>query len=107
MLSFLSFLLYDFFHMYSFIIFGQLKGPLANKKTHMRDVTGSVNSIGYGLFAVIKALFSNRNYLELIMNNIQTIVSMNINKIEKKYDDGVRTQILHASRQAMRYVAHF
>ena len=39
----------------------------------MRDAKESVNSIGYkyGLFAVIQALFSNRNDLELIMNYIQ------------------------------------
>ena len=54
-----------------------LKGTLANTKTHIRDATESVDTIGYGLltFAVIlKALFSNRNDLELKMNYIQTIV---------------------------------
>ena len=79
MLSFLlfSFLLYNIFICipYSFLdnsfnIYA--KCPLkANTKHIMRDATESVESIGYGLFAVIKALFSNRNYLELIINNIQ------------------------------------
>ena len=52
-------------------------GTLAN--TPMRDATECVNSesIGYGLFAVIKAIFSNPNDLELIVNYIQTIVSIN------------------------------
>ena len=40
----------------------------------MRDATDCTNSIGYGLFAVIKAIFSNNNDLKLIMNYIQTIV---------------------------------
>ena len=44
----------------------------------MWDATEYVNSIGYGLFAVIKAIFNNRNDLELIMNYIQTIYQLNI-----------------------------
>ena len=36
--------------------------------------------VGYALFAVIKATFSNPNGLEIIMNYIQTILAININK---------------------------
>ena len=32
-----------------------------------------VKSIGHGLFAVIKVIFSNRNDLELIMNYIYAV----------------------------------
>ena len=82
--------------MYPLIMFGKFKiytkcpvhCKLANTKTHMRDATECTNSIGYGLFAVIKAIFSNQNDFELIVNYIQTIISINksykiINKIEK------------------------
>ena len=37
-------------------------GTFSNTKTHMRDVTECINSIGYALFAVIKAIFSNQNW---------------------------------------------
>ena len=40
-------------------------GTLSNTKTHMRDATECTNSIGYALFAVIKAIFSNPNALEM------------------------------------------
>ena len=68
-------------------------------KTHQRDATECVISIGYGLFAVNEAIFSNLNDLELIMNSIQTIVAIKKYKykeIERKspknrYGDGVRT----------------
>ena len=52
----------------------------------MRDATECVNSIAHGLFAAIKAIFSNQNDLKLIMNYIQTIASINenINKIKYK-----------------------
>ena len=43
-------------------------------RKHLRDATESVDSIGYGLFAAIKALSSSRNDLELIMIYFQTIV---------------------------------
>ena len=43
----------------------------------MRDTTECINSIGYALFAVIKAIFINRNSLEMIMNFIK------INKLKK------------------------
>ena len=33
----------------------------------MRDATESINSIGYGMFAVIEVIFSNRNDMELIL----------------------------------------
>ena len=45
-------------------------GAFANTKTHMRDATECINSIGYGLFAVIKAIFSKRNDSEFIMNDL-------------------------------------
>ena len=49
----------------------------------------------YGLFAVIKAIFSNQNDLDMIMNYIQTIISIKKNKIidniEKKHDQGMVT----------------
>ena len=48
--------------MYPLIMFGQqfsnintkcsLNGTLANTKTHMRDATECINSIGYGLFDI-------------------------------------------------------
>ena len=37
-------------------------------QTHMRDATQLINSIGYALFAFIKAIYSNPNDLEMIMN---------------------------------------
>ena len=60
---------------------GQSNGTLSNTKTHMRDATECINSIGYALFAVIKvskgekiksskAIFSNPNGLEMLMNYI-------------------------------------
>ena len=36
----------------------------------MREATECINSIGYALFAVIKAIFRNPNGLEMIMNYI-------------------------------------
>ena len=51
-------------------------GTLANSKTHMRDAMECLNSIGYELFAVIKAIYNNQNDLEFIMNYFQTIVSI-------------------------------
>ena len=33
----------------------------------MRDTTECINSIGYALFAVIKAIFIKRNILEMIV----------------------------------------
>ena len=36
----------------------------------MRDATECINAIGYALFAVIKAILSNPNGLEMIMNYI-------------------------------------
>ena len=51
-----------------------LNETLANSKTHMRDARECINSIGYVLFAVIKAIFSNRYDFDLIMNYVQTIV---------------------------------
>ena len=54
-----------------------LNGTLTNTKTHIQDAIECVNSIGYGLVAVIKAIFSNRKDLEFIMNYIQTFVSIN------------------------------
>ena len=52
----------------------------------MRDATECINAVEYVLYAVIKAIFSNPNGLEMIMKYIQTIVSINKykNKIEKK-----------------------
>ena len=50
---------------------------LANTKTHIRDARECINSIEYVLFAVVKAIFSNRYDLDLIMNYIQTIVTIN------------------------------
>ena len=40
-------------------------GTLSNTKTHMRDATEGFNSIRYALFAVIQAIFSNPNGLEI------------------------------------------
>ena len=61
-----------------------LHGTLANTNTHMLDARECINSIAHGLFAVIKAIISNQNDLNLIMNYIQRIVSINenINKIK-------------------------
>ena len=82
---FFSFLLYNIFIciLYSFLensfnIYTKcsLNGTLANTKMHIQYATESVNSIGYGLFAVIKTLFSNQNDLDLMMNFIRTILSI-------------------------------
>ena len=40
---------------------------LSNMKTLMRDATEFISSIGYALFAVIKAILSNPNGFEMIM----------------------------------------
>ena len=65
-----------------------LNGTLANTKTHMRDATECINSIGYGLFSVIKVIFSNRNDLEFIVKYFQknciNIIYNNINKNKNK-----------------------
>ena len=53
-----------------------LNGTLANAKMHIRDATECLKSIGYELFTVIKALCSNQNDLEFIMNYFQLIVSI-------------------------------
>ena len=72
-----SFLLYNMYYFIcldnSFNIYTKcpLNGVLANTKTYMRDVTECVNSIGYGLIAVVKAIVSIRNGLELFLNYIQ------------------------------------
>ena len=42
---------------------------LSNTKRHTRVATECINSIGYALFAVLKAIFSNPNGLEKIMND--------------------------------------
>ena len=42
---------------FTFIQSFHLNGRLANTKTHMRDATECINSIRYGLFVVIKAIF--------------------------------------------------
>ena len=42
----------------------------------MRVATEWTNALGYAVFAVIKAIFSNPNGLEMIMNYLQTIVSI-------------------------------
>ena len=66
----------------------------------MRDATEDIDSAGYALFAVIKTIFSNPNGLEMIMNYIQTNVSINKNIKSKKnrkrtrYSDRVRTRNL-------------
>ena len=62
----------------------QMRHFQTGTKTHMRDATEYTNSVWYALFAVIKAIFSNPNGLEMIMNYIQTIVSINKYKIEIK-----------------------
>ena len=54
--------------MYSLIMFEN--GKLANTKIHIRDATECINSIGYGLLAVIKVIFSRQNDLKLIINHI-------------------------------------
>ena len=86
MLSFFCHFIYDIFKFsllscfyISFNIYtkSSLNGALTNTKTHIQDATECVNSIGYGLFAVIKAIFSNRNDLEFIMNYLKTNVSIN------------------------------
>ena len=51
-----------------------LNETLAISKTHLRDARECINSIGYVLFAVIKAIFSNQNDFDLIMKYVQTIV---------------------------------
>ena len=48
----------------------------------MRDATEYMNSIGYALFAVIKAIFSNPNALEMIMNYIYNSPVENQNDLE-------------------------
>ena len=64
----------------------------------MRDATECNNLIGYALFAVIKAIFSNPNGLEMIMNNIYKKLIKSKNKKKKpKYSDRVRTRNLHDS----------
>ena len=55
-------------------------GTLSNTKTHMRDATECINSVGYALFVVIKAIFSNPNGSEMIINYIQTSLAINIKK---------------------------
>ena len=40
------------------------------RQIHMGDATECIKSIGNALFAVFKAIFSNPNGLEMIMNNI-------------------------------------
>ena len=45
-------------------------GTSSNVKTHMRDATECTNSIGYALFAVIKAKFSKPNGFDMIINYI-------------------------------------
>ena len=68
-----------------------LNGTLANTKTHMRDATECINSIGYGLFAVIKVIFSNRNDLEFIVNYFQAIVPLINKNIDKKQKTNKKT----------------
>ena len=58
-----------------------------------------INSLGYGLFAVIKAIFSNSSDLELIMNYVQTIVSINIRL--NRYGDRIQTCNLHDTVQTI------
>ena len=47
-----------------------IKWDIIKHGTYMRDTFECINSIGYALFAVIKAIFINRNGLEMIMNYI-------------------------------------
>ena len=64
MLSFLFLhFIASYFHMYPLSIIGNSfniytkcpsNGALSNTKTHMRDATECINSIGYALFGVIK-----------------------------------------------------
>ena len=49
----------------------------------MRDATECINSVGYALFAVIKAIFCTPNGLEMIMNYIYKEINKNI-KSKKK-----------------------
>ena len=73
----------------------------------MRDATECINSLGYALFAVIKAIFNNPNGLKMIMKYIQTSVSINkhinknINTNKTRYKDRVRTRNFHDSGQAI------
>ena len=55
-----------------------------NTEMHMRDATECINSIRYGLFAAIKAIFSNWGNLELILKYIQTTESINKFKNRKR-----------------------
>ena len=48
-----------------------LKWDISKHEKYMRDATECINSIVYGLLDVIKAIFSNGNELELIMNYIK------------------------------------
>ena len=63
----------------------------------MRDSTECLNLIGYAFIAVIIAIFSNQNDLEMIMNYILKY------KSEKKtrYDDRALTRNLQDSGQAI------
>ena len=54
----------QFKHLYNV----SLKWDIANTKTYPRDATECINLIGCVLFAIIKAIFSNGNDLDLIMN---------------------------------------
>ena len=49
-----------------------------HENAYMRDATECINSIGYALFAVIKAISRNPNGLEMIMNYIRPILSRQI-----------------------------
>ena len=77
---FSSFFIVSCFHMYplcSFNIYTKCtsNGTLSNTKTKMRDATECINLIGYALFAVIKAIISNPNGLEMIMNYIYKLIN--------------------------------
>ena len=50
-------------------------GTLSDTKTQMRDATECINLIGYALFVVIKAIISNPNGLEMIMNYIYKLIN--------------------------------
>ena len=69
----------SYFHMYPLSIIGKqfyhlyivsIKFDIFKHETHMGDATECINPIGYALFAVIKAIFSNPNGLEMIMDYI-------------------------------------
>ena len=47
-----------------------IKWDIIKHGTYMQDTTECINSIGLALFAVIKAIFINRNSLEMMMNYI-------------------------------------